>query len=231
MERSLDYLVELGGKTVLSACHANYADSFSSGKSTLLAVLLRMVDYTGSILVDGIELRTVPREVIRSRFITFAQEGLQLDGTIRLNLDPYELSDSERVHRPSDATLIQALTRVGLWESIQPYGGLDWDMTAANLSQGQKQLLGIARALVRKSYTPSKIVLFDEATSSIDSDTDQQIQAVIVDAFAPCTVFMVSHRLSAFDRMTKVITLSDGHIEDVLEHDHGSLSPAQTPSQ
>lgn len=173
------------------------------------------MDYTGSILVDGIELRTVPREIVRSRLITLAQEGLQLDGTIRLNLDPYELSDQERDHRPSDETMIQALTRVGLWDNIQQYGGLDLDMAAANLSQGQKQLLAIARALVRKTYTSSKIVIFDEATSSVDRETDQNMQDIIAEAFPSCTVFMVSHRPSAFDNMNKVITLSDGRIVDV----------------
>ncbi|KAK3181200.1 hypothetical protein K4F52_007475 [Lecanicillium sp. MT-2017a] len=189
------------------------------GKSTIIAVLLGMIDYTGSILIDGRELRTVPTEFLRSRIITLTQDGVQLQGTIRLNLDPYDPPDYDSGTRLADQTLITALTRVGLWETVQNCGGLDADMQASNFSEGQHQLLGIARAMLRKSYTLSKIVIFDEATSSIDNDTDRKIQALIADVFANCTVLMTSHRLYAFDKMHKVIMLNDGYIEDTLKRD------------
>lgn len=185
-----------------------------------------MIDYSGSVRIDGLELRTIPREVIRTRFITLAQDGLQLQGSVRLNLDPYNPLECESsrdgASRLSDQALEQALTRVGLWEGIRNFGGLDLDMGAANFSQGQLQLFGIARAILRKSYSFSKIVLIDEATSSIDNDKDREMQAMIGDAFANCTVLMVSHRLYAFDRMHKVLMLNDGQIEDTLKRDPGS---------
>ena len=194
--------------------------TFKSGKSSVLAVLLRMIDYTGSILIDDRELRTIPRQLLRSRLITLAQDGLQLQGTIRLNLDPYNLADSApdddngSHRRLSDEALIQALTRVGLWDSVQQCGGLDTEMAAASFSQGQIQLLGIARALLRKPYQLSKIVLIDEATSSVDNDTDKAMQAVFSEAFANCTVFMISHRPDGLDGMDRVITLKGGQVEE-----------------
>ncbi|KAK3181199.1 hypothetical protein K4F52_007474 [Lecanicillium sp. MT-2017a] len=188
-----------------------------SGKSSILAVLLRMIDYTGSVFVDGRELRTLPRELLRSRIITLTQDGIRLPGTIRFNLDPYNPPDSGSPGLP-DETLISALNRVGLWETVRNCGGLDVDM-AANFSVGQRQLLGIARIIVRQSYTQSRIVLLDEVTGSIDSDADRSIQDVIGDVFADHTVVTVSHRVHAFEKMHKVIMLSDGSIEDVLERD------------
>ncbi len=159
---------------------------------------------------------------MRSRFITITQDGLQLQGSIRLNLDPFDPPDYDSGTRLVDQTLITALARVGLWGAVHACGGLEADMATANFSQGQMQLLGIARAILRNSYTHSKVVLIDEATSSIDNDTDREMQAVIADAFAGCTVLMTSHRLYAFDRMHKVIMLGDGHIEDTLKRDPDS---------
>lgn len=178
-----------------------------------------MIDYTGSIFVDGRELRTLPRALVRSRIITLTQDGIQLPGTIRLNLNPYDPPDSEGHNGLADETLISALNRVGLWETAQNSGGLDADMAAANFSVGQRQLLGIARIIVRQSYNQSRIVLLDEVTGSIDSDADRSMQEVIGDVFANHTVVIVSHRVHAFEKMHKVIMLSDGNVEDVLERD------------
>ncbi len=179
-----------------------------------------MVDYSGSILVDGQELRSFPRELVRSRFITVAQDGLRLQGSIRLNLDPYDPPDSNSESRHPDARLIHALARVGLWETIQHSGGLDLDIAAANLSKGQLQLFGIARAILRKMHaSASKIILLDEVTSSVDAATDRKIQTVMAEVFVDCTVIMVSHRSNAFDGMSKVIKLGNGQIEDTLERD------------
>lgn len=179
-----------------------------------------MIDYTGSILIDGRELRTIPRELLRSRFITLTQDGLQLQGSIRLNLDPYNSArdtpddDNGSPRRLSEEALVQALTRVSLWDSVQQCGGLDTEIAAANFSQGQIQLLGIARALLRKSYQLSKIVLIDEATSSVDNDTDKAMQTVFGEAFASCTVFMISHRADGLDGMDRVIALQGGQVEE-----------------
>ncbi|KAK3181197.1 hypothetical protein K4F52_007472 [Lecanicillium sp. MT-2017a] len=190
-----------------------------SGKSSIIAVLLRMVDYTGSILVDGRELRTVPRDIVRSRFLSLIQDGIQFKGSVRFNVDPYDPPDIESGNRLVDQTLIEALTRVGLWAKILAGGGLEAELDDLNLSKGQIQLLAIARAMVRRDYLLPKIVLIDEATSNIDNDTDRNLQALFAEVFKHSTVIMISHRLYAFDKMHKVLMLDEGQIEDVLNRD------------
>ena len=199
-----------------------FTNTCYSGKSTILAVLLRMIDYTGTILIDGRELRTIPRKFVRSRIITLTQDSLQLRGTIRFNLDPYDPPDYDSETRLVDMTLINVLEKVGLWGAVSRCGGLETDISAANFSQGQIQLLAIARAILRRDYTRSKIILIDEATSSIDNDKDRELQNLMAKSFSDCTVIMVSHRLYAFDKMQKVIMLNGGHVEDTLKRDPNS---------
>lgn len=178
-----------------------------------------MVDYTGSILVDGRELRTVPRDIVRSRFLSLIQDGIQFKGSVRFNVDPYVPPDIESGNRLVDQTLIEALTRIGLWAKILAGGGLEAELDDLNLSKGQIQLLAIARAMVRRDYLLPKIVLIDEATSNIDNDTDRNLQALFAEVFKHSTVIMISHRLYAFDKMHKVLMLDEGQIEDVLNRD------------
>ena len=201
--------------------HRPSIDLIASGKSTILAVLLRMIEYTGSILIDGVELRTIPREIVRSRIITLSQDEIRLQEPIRLNLDPYGMTGHNKENAIPEEVLIQVLTRVGLWHYINQQGGLDLDMSAANFSQGQLQLFYIARAMLRKSYTASTIFLLDEVTSSVDSDTDKRMQDLMAEVFANCTVCMVSHRRDAFDLMDRVITLKNGEIVE-LDVDNGT---------
>jgi ABC-type multidrug transport system fused ATPase/permease subunit len=177
-----------------------------------------MIEYTGSILIDGVELRTIPHGIVRSRFTTLSQDGIRLQESIRLNLDPYSMTDNDKEDRIPAESMIHILTRIGLWGYINQQGGLELDMSAANFSQGQLQLFDIARAMLRKSKTASKIVLLDEVTSSADSETEKRMQDVIADVFSNCTVCMVSHRRDATDKMDKVITLKNGQVVNVSKH-------------
>jgi ABC-type multidrug transport system fused ATPase/permease subunit len=152
--------------------------------------------------------------------LSLVQDGINLQGSVRLNIDPYHPPDRDVGDaRLSDQKLTAVLTRVGLWPTVVAGGGLDADMSQVNFSQGQMQLLAIARAMLRRDYTLPKIVLIDEATSNMDRDTDEAMQALFAEVFAEPTVLMISHRLDAFEKMEKVIKLGTGKIEEVLVRD------------
>ncbi|CAK7227110.1 hypothetical protein SBRCBS47491_006458 [Sporothrix bragantina] len=180
-----------------------------SGKSSFILLLLRLLDpYTtedadvsGSddaaqnlIFIDDLPLHTIDRATLRERVIAVPQDANFLpDGTsFRQNLDPFGIAD---------AAMCQAvLETVELWPFVQERGGLEAGLTADTLSQGQKQLFSLGRAILRRRVralagSESGVLLLDEVSSSVDQDTDRAMQTVIRDEFANYTVIMVSHRL------------------------------------
>jgi ATP-binding cassette subfamily C (CFTR/MRP) protein 1 len=157
-----------------------------SGKSSLMNALFRLLPLRhGSIYVDGVDIKTVDPDIVRRSIIAISQQPFLLPGSTRLNLDPEgQFSDTE---------LNIALSKVRLLDLVNECGGLDTDIDQQTLSQGQSQLLCLARALLRKS----KLVVLDEATSSLDSETDGLIREVLRTNFMDCTVISIAHRVSA----------------------------------
>jgi ATP-binding cassette, subfamily C (CFTR/MRP), member 1 len=132
------------------------ADKLRSGKSSLVLSLLRLLEpQLGSIVVDGVDISSVSHELLRSRFIAVAEEPFLFPGSIRQNLDPY--GDF------SDHLIIEALRDVSLWNTISEAEGLNTHIKSDFFSHGQRQLLAISRAILRRNQ--GKLVIFDEVSS------------------------------------------------------------------
>lgn len=172
--------------------------------------ILGMLKFSGSISIDGREIRTIPADALRSRITTLTQCGLQLVGSVRFNMDPFDPALRPIELIVNDDMLIGILRRVGIWSLIEKHGGLDADMFVIKLSYGQKQMFQLARAILHKQTMRTKIVLIDEATSAVDSETDDRMQQVIREVFDDCTMLMVSHRPSVFTKADLILTLKRG---------------------
>ncbi len=138
-----------------------------------------------------------------------------LEGSLRINLDPFD--DPDSVQRVSDEKLISLLEAVGIWERLRASGDLDADITKFKLSGGEKQLLGIARAMLHKEKTSSRIILMDEATSKMDAETDRRVQKTMAKAFEHCTVVTIAHRLHAVEKSDVIIEIQSGQIVKSLD--------------
>ncbi|RDW58714.1 hypothetical protein BP6252_13190 [Coleophoma cylindrospora] len=169
------------------------------GKSSLVSTIFRMLELdSGSIIIDGIDISTVPRQEIRSRLVSISQEPYILSGTVRLNVDPFETA--------SDEDVIKALQTVKLWEVISTKGGLSVVVSENILSHGQRQLLCLARALLRKG----SILVLDEATSSVDEKTDELMQQIIRTHFQEYTIIAIAHRLNTILDFDKIAVIEKG---------------------
>ncbi|KAJ6785943.1 hypothetical protein PWT90_03893 [Aphanocladium album] len=188
-----------------------------SGKTSIFMSMLRMLEFTGSISIDNREVRTVPHDVLRSRITTITQTGIQLKGSVRFNMDPFDPALRPREFLLTDDMMIGILRRVDLWQRIEEQGGLDADMLQLRLSFGEKQLFQLARAILHKQTMRTKLVLIDEATSGLDPDTDQLMQRVIQEVFNDCTALVVSHRPSMFQNADQIVKLTNGE-SDVYRH-------------
>lgn len=199
-----------------------------------MAVLLRLIENSGVVTVDGVNIAQIPRTVLRQRcFITIPQECFFMDDiTLRSNLDPEEES--------SDELITSALRKVKLWTHLLHRHGTGTPLASSfsafsSLSAGQKQLLALARALIRREvlhthYGIKAILLLDEATSWLDPDTEQIMQDVIDEEFTQRehTVIMITHRPHVMaSRMREgqdvVVWMRDGRIGSVSSRVENAL--------
>jgi ATP-binding cassette subfamily C (CFTR/MRP) protein 1 len=172
-----------------------------SGKSSLLLALLRMINTpSGTIMIDGTDVSALPGEHLRTCLNVVPQDPLLIPATMRFNIDPMGTA--------SDAEILRALARVKLDTIVQEQGGLDREIDTAAWSAGQKQLLCFARAIVRKS----RILILDEASSSVDTTTQALMQDIIDTEFKSCTVLAVIHRLDHIASYDKVALLDAGQL-------------------
>ena len=177
-----------------------------SGKSTLLAVLFRLIDPCGgSVRIDGVDTGTVGVGDVRSSLTAIPQEPVLFSGTVRANIDPFGTC--------TDDTLWRALRKCGLESHVASMGGLDAAVGEGGegLSAGQRQLVCLARALVRET----KVLVLDEASSSLDLASDRLVQLGIRHDFEGCTVICVAHRLATVVDYDRVLVLDYGRVVEL----------------
>ena len=185
-----------------------------AGKSSIMSALFRLVELSGgSIRIDGVNIATVGLHDLRSRLAIIPQDPTLFRGTVRSNLDPFHehtdlalwsaLRQSDLVNDEADARADASHGRIHL-DSVVEEEGL-------NFSLGQRQLMALARALVRGS----QIIVCDEATSSVDMETDQKIQKTMATGFQGKTLLCIAHRLKTIINYDRICVMDQGRIAEL----------------
>ena len=183
-----------------------------AGKSSIVAALFRLYDLSnGQIYIDGVDVSTIDKTVLRNNIVNVQQDPMLFSGSIRFNLDPSGTCSDEQLWE----VLSQVYMKLKILQSPQK---LDYVIQegGSNLSVGERQLLCLGRAILCQ---PCVLVL-DEATASIDTETDFMIQQTIREHFSTCTVITIAHRLNTILHCNRVIVVN-----------HGSLLEFGTPTE
>merc|ERR1712071_24632 len=179
-----------------------------AGKSSLIAALFRLTEPEGHIVIDGIDSKSIGLHDLRSRISIIPQDPVLFSGTMRKNLDPF--------NEYTEETLWAVLEAVKLKDSVSELtGGLDSVMTegGSNLSVGQRQLVCLARAILKKN----RILVLDEATANVDQKTDSLIRLTIREKFKDCTVLTIAHRLNTIMNSDRIMVLDAGYLKEFDE--------------
>uniref|UniRef100_A0A8K9WYE8 Multidrug resistance-associated protein 1 n=1 Tax=Oncorhynchus mykiss TaxID=8022 RepID=A0A8K9WYE8_ONCMY len=191
-----------------------------AGKSSLTLGLFRIIEACeGEIHIDGVNIATLGLHELRSRITIIPQDPVLFSGSLRMNLDPFDGYSDEEVWRALELSHLKSFVS-GLPDKLNH----ECSEGGENLSLGQRQLVCLARALLRKT----KILVLDEATAAVDLETDNLIQSTIRTQFDDCTVLTIAHRLNTIMDYTRLYMKTQTYL--VLVLDKGEMAEFDSPS-
>ena len=177
-----------------------------AGKSSLTLALFRIIEPAeGTIIIDNVDISKLGLQDLRSRLTIIPQDPVLFTGTLRMNLDPFNTHSDSEVWTSLELAHLKDFAS-GL------EGGLEFKVSEGgdNLSVGQRQLVCLARACLRKS----KILVLDEATAAVDLETDDLIQKTIRNEFAGCTIITIAHRLNTVMDYDRILLMDEGQVAE-----------------
>ena len=216
--RDVRFRYKAGGPLVLDGVSFQIAEgetvaivgATGAGKTTVTALLQRFYDpESGGVYVDGRDVRSYSREELRGRFAMVQQDVFLFAGDLLSNVAFGDVS-------PSRERAEKALARVAATNLFAPRGGLDLRVAerGQNLSAGERQLVSFARAL----YRDPRLLILDEATANIDSETEARLQHAVDELLAGRTAIVIAHRLSTIRRVDRILVFHRGHIVEQGSH-------------
>ncbi|KAG0673397.1 hypothetical protein C6P42_002747 [Pichia californica] len=178
-----------------------------AGKSTIMTALYRLSEpESGQMFIDGVDIMNIGLFELRSHLAIIPQDPVLFRGTIRSNLDPFEETDDNLLQKAIDLSCGSENNSKFALDTFVEDGGV-------NFSLGERQVIALSRALIRKT----KILILDEATSSVDYETDARIQKTIAEGFTNCTILCIAHRLRTILNYDRILVMDKGECAEFDE--------------